>query len=151
MLAAPSVAELAEGLHAEILIGAEHTGELVENMMVGAMTSEAALTHFRRKRNKAVITGGDRADIQLAALETSTRCLILTGNLYPSPGVLRRADELDVSVLLVNLDTLSTVEVVEGFLGRSRVQLPQKIDRLAALLNEHFNFPALYKSLGIDK
>ena len=76
MLAAPTVAELAEGLHAEILVGAEHTGELVENMMVGAMTSEAALTHFRRKRNKAVVTGGDRADIQLAALETSTRCLI---------------------------------------------------------------------------
>lgn len=151
MLAAPSVAELAEGLHAEILGGAEYTGELVENMMVGAMTSEAALTHFRRKRNKAVITGGDRADIQMAALETSTRCLILTGNLYPSPAVLRRADELGVSVLLVNLDTLSTVEVVESFLGRSRVQLPQKIDRLVALLNEHFDFQTLYKSLGIDK
>lgn len=151
MLAAPSVAELAEGLHAEILCCNENTGELVENMMVGAMSSEAALTYFRRKRNKAVITGGDRADIQLAALETSTRCLILTGNLYPSPGVLRRADELDVPVLLVNLDTLSTVEVVESFLGRSRVQLPQKIDRLVILLNEHFDFPSLYKNLGINK
>jgi hypothetical protein len=151
MLAAPSVAELADGLHAEILCCAENTGELVENMMVGAMSSEAALTHFRRKRNKAVITGGDRADIQLAALETSTRCLILTGNLYPSPGVLRRADELNVPVLLVNLDTLSAVEVVESFLGRSRVQLPQKIDRLAALLNENFDFPTLYKSLGFNK
>lgn len=151
MLAAPSVAELAEGLHAEILCCNENTEELVENMMVGAMSSEAALTHFRRKRNKAVITGGDRADIQLAALETSTRCLILTGNLYPSPGVLRRAEESNVPVLLVNLDTLSAVEVVEGYMGRSRVQLPQKIDRLLALLNEHFDFPTLYKSLGIKK
>ena len=58
------------------------------------------MTYFRRKPNKAVITGGDRADIQLAALETSTRCLILTGNLYPSPAVLNRAEELCVPVLL---------------------------------------------------
>ena len=85
MLAAPTVAELAEGLHAEILSGAEKTGELVENMLVGAMSAEAAPTYFRRQPSKAVITGGDRADLQLAALETSTRCLILTGNLYPSP------------------------------------------------------------------
>jgi BioD-like phosphotransacetylase family protein len=149
MLASPTVAELADGLHAEILCNAEHTGDLVENMMVGAMSVEAALMHFRRTPNKCVITGGDRADIQLAALETSTRCLILTGNLYPSPVVLNRADELGVPVLLADLDTLSAVEVVESFLGRGRVQLPQKINQFSALLNEHFDFAALYKSLGI--
>jgi len=68
-LAAPTVAELAEGLHAEILSGAEKTGELVEHMLVGAMSAESALAYFRRTPNKAVITGGDRADIQLAALD----------------------------------------------------------------------------------
>jgi BioD-like phosphotransacetylase family protein len=140
MLAAPTVAELADGLHAEILCNAERKGDLVEQMMVGAMGAEAALIHFRRIPNKAVITGGDRADIQLAALETSTRCLILTGNLYPSPVVLNRADELGVPVLLADLDTLKATEVVEGFLGRGRVQLPQKIDRFTALPNEHFDF-----------
>lgn len=149
MLAAPTVAELADGLHAEILCNAERKGDLVEQMMVGAMGAEAALIHFRRIPNKAVITGGDRADIQLAALETSTRCLILTGNLYPSPVVLNRADELGVPVLLADLDTLKVTEVVEGFLGRGRVQLPQKIDRFTALLNEHFDFATLYKGLDI--
>ncbi len=148
MLAAPTVAELADGLRAEILCNAEHSGNLVEHMLVGAMSAEAALTYFRRKPNKAVITGGDRADIQLAALETSTRCLILTGNLYPSPVVLNRADELGVSVLLADLDTLSAIGVVESYLGRGRVQLPQKIDRFTALLNEHFDFAALYRGLG---
>jgi BioD-like phosphotransacetylase family protein len=149
MLAAPTVAELAEGLHAEILCGADKTGELVEHMLVGAMSAEAALTYFRRQPNKAVITGGDRADIQLAALETSTRCLVLTGNLYPSPVVLNRADELGVPVLLADMDTLRTIEVVEGYLGRGRVQQPQKVDRFTVLLNEHLNFTALYEGLGI--
>jgi uncharacterized protein len=149
MLAAPSVAELAEGLRAEVLCGADHLGELVEHMLVGAMSAEAALTHFRRLAHKAVITGGDRADIQLAALDTSTRCLILTGNLYPSPVVLNRADELGVPVLLADMDTLSAIDVVEGYVGRGRVQQPQKIDRFGALLTEHLDFAALDADLGL--
>ena len=149
-LAAPTVAELAEGLQAEILSGAEKTGELVEHMLVGAMSAESALAYFRRTPNKAVITGGDRADIQLAALESSTRCLILTGNLYPSPVVLNRADELGVPVLLASTDTLSAIDVVGGYLGRSRVQQREKVDRFTALLNESLDVPALYESLGIS-
>jgi BioD-like phosphotransacetylase family protein len=148
-LAAPTVAELAESLHAEILSGAEKTGELVEHMLVGAMSAESALAYFRRTPNKAVITGGDRADIQLAALETSTRCLILTGNLYPSPVVLNRADERGVPVLLADTDTLSAIDVVGAYLGRSRVQQPEKVERFTTLLNASFDFSALYESLGI--
>lgn len=149
LLMAPTVAELAEGLHAEILCAPEKTGELVEHMLVGAMGAESALAYFRRKANKAVVTGGDRADIQMAALETSTRCLILTGNLYPSPAVIRRADELDVPVLLTDMDTRSTVETVEEFFGRSRFQQPQKTEHFSALLKEYVDFATLYEILGI--
>jgi BioD-like phosphotransacetylase family protein len=148
-LAAPTVAELAEGLHAEILTGVDKTGELVENMLVGAMSAEAALTYFRRRTNKAVITGGDRVDIQLAALETSTRCLILTGNLYPSPVALNRADELGVPMLLADMDTLTAIDVVESYMGRSRFQQTEKVERFTALLKENFNFALLYDKLGI--
>ncbi len=151
VLAAPSVRELTEGLGGEVLCCPEGMDELVENMLVGAMSAEAALTYFRRQPNKAVITGGDRADIQLAALETSTRCLVLTGNLYPSPVVLNRADELGVPVLLADLDTLRAIEVVESYLGRSRVQMPQKVERFTALLNENLDFTSLYTSLGLSK
>ena len=85
-----SVRELAQVLGGEILCCADRVDELVENLMVGAMSVDSALSYFRRKPNKAVITGGDRPDIQLAALETSTKCLILTGNLQPSPIILGR-------------------------------------------------------------
>ena len=148
-LSAPSVRELAEGLHAEILCSSECSDELVEHMLVGAMGVESALSYFRRKPNKAVITGGDRADIQLAALETSTRCLMLTGNIYPSPSVLNRAEELCVPVLLTKLDTLATIEIIEGFFGKSRFQQPKKMERFTALLDENFDYAALYKALGL--
>ena len=151
MLSAPSVSELADGLNAEILCGAECSDELVQHMLVGAMGVESALAYFRRKPNKAVITGGDRTDIQLAALETSTRCLILTGNIYPSPVVLNRAEEMCVPVLLTKHDTLSTIEIIEGYFGRSRFQQPQKLERFSHLLEEYFDFAALYRALGIER
>ena len=65
----------------------EERQELIENFSIGAMNVEQALTYFRRIPRKAVITGGDRADIQLAALETDTVALVLTGNLFPAPVV----------------------------------------------------------------
>lgn len=150
LLAAPSVRELSEGLDAEVLCAPDRLDELVEHMLVGAMSVDSALTYFRRRPNKAVITGGDRADIALAALETSTRCLILTGNLYPSPAVLNRAEEMGVPVLLANLDTLTAVDVIEGYFGRSRFQQPQKVERFSRLLDEHLDFALLYELMGIE-
>lgn len=149
LLAAPSVRELAEGLNAELLCANECFDELVETFLVGAMSADSALSYFRRKPNKAVITGGDRTDIQLAALETSTRCLILTGNLYPAPHVINRADELCVPVLLTKMDTLATIEIIEGYFDRSRFQQPQKIERFSALLEEYFDFAMLYDALEL--
>jgi len=149
MLSAPSVKELAEGLNAEILCSSECSDELVEHMLVGAMSVESALSYFRRKPNKAVITGGDRADIKLAALETSTRCLILTGNLYPSPIILNRAEELGVPMILVKQDTLTTMEISQQFFERSRFQQRKKLYRFEQVLAEHFDFPALYQALGM--
>ena len=87
---------------------------LVELLTVGAMTVEAALSRFRQQTNKAVITGGDRTDIQLAALETSTTCLILTGNLQPSPLIVKQAEEFGVAILLVPTNTMETIEKIEG-------------------------------------
>ena len=149
LLSAPAVRELAEGLDAEILCGQACYDELVEHMLVGAMSADMALTYFRRKPNKAVITGGDRTDIQLAALETSTRCLILTGNLYPSPQVLNIAEEQCVPIILTRLDTLATIKIIEGYFGRSRFQQPQKIARFTEMMEAGFDFGALYKTLGI--
>lgn len=151
LLSAPSVRELAAGLQAELLCGEECFDELVEDFLVGAMSADSALTYFRRKPNKAVITGGDRTDIQLAALETSTRCLILSGNLYPAAQVLDQAQDLCVPVLLTKQDTLATIEVIEGFFARSRFQQPKKVERFSALLDEYFDFAALYDALGIKK
>jgi BioD-like phosphotransacetylase family protein len=145
-----SVAELAEATHGEFLCCKSAWGELVENFVVGAMGVERALRYFRRTPRKCVITGGDRSDIQLAALETPTRCLILTGDLRPSHTVLARAEELGVPVILVREDTLVTVATIEHMLGKLRVREPQKIEHAIEQFEAHLELAKLDEALGLD-
>jgi BioD-like phosphotransacetylase family protein len=149
LLLSISVGELAECLGGKILCGHNQVDELVEHLMVGAMSVDSALTYFRRKPNKAVITGGDRPDIQLAALETNTKCLILTGNLAPSPIILGRSEEVGVPMILVKQDTLTAVEVIERFFGKTRFHQEKKVHRFEELLLDRFRFDRLYEALGL--
>jgi BioD-like phosphotransacetylase family protein len=151
LLLSTSVAEIVEALGGEVLCGHGHLDELVENLLVGAMSVDNALKYMRRKANKVIITGGDRPDLQLAALETASKCLILTGNLHPSPIILGRAEELGVPIVLAKQDTLAAVDIVEGTFGRVRFHDEKKIRRFEALLAEHFDFAGLYAALGLEK
>ncbi|TEB14828.1 Phosphate acetyltransferase [Pelotomaculum sp. FP] len=109
-IASPTVGEYFDMLGGEILTGHERLDLHVEDMVIGGMTMASALTYLRRAANKAVILGGDRADLALAALETSTSVLILTGGLYPDVKVIARAEEMGVPIILVHYDTYTTVE-----------------------------------------
>lgn len=111
-LGSPTVQEFYEVLGGELLTAPVGMSRPVEDILIGAMTTESALKYMRRTADKAVILGGDRADIALAALETSTSVLILTGGLYPDVRVLARAKEKGVPVILVHYDTFTTVEKV---------------------------------------
>ncbi|MGB9885944.1 MAG: DRTGG domain-containing protein [Moorellales bacterium] len=113
-MARPTVRELAELLEAEVLAGEEGLADPVEDLVVGAMTLDSAMRYFRRAPNKAVITGGDRADLALAALETDTAVLVLTGGLHPEARVLAQAEERKVPVLLTNYDTLAAVDLLRA-------------------------------------
>lgn len=137
LLEALSIQEIYDILDAQLLTESYNPEALVEALMVGAMTAEAALSRFRKQPNKAVITGGDRSDIQLAALETSTACLILTGNLHPSPLVIKQAEDLGVSIFLVPLSTMETVEKLEAIFGKTRLGQHSKLEKFEKLVN-HF-------------
>lgn len=144
-LRAISVGEMAQVLDAEFLAAPEKRNVLVENLVVGAMSVDQALPRIRRiPAPKAVITGGDRADIHWAALETGVSCLILTGHLRPQPEILRRAEELGVPILLVRQNTMETVEAIERVFGKTRLGQPEKLARFDALMARHFDFRRFY-------
>lgn len=144
-----SVGELKEQLGGELLNCPECSDELVENLMVGAMCVDPAPLYLNRKSDKAVITRGDRPDIQLAALETPTKCLVLTNGIRPIPYVLYRAEDKRVPIIVVEKDTLATIAGIEGILAQVRFRQKGKMEKLARILAQYFDFEAFYQGLKI--
>lgn len=146
-LAALSVGEIVDLLKAEVLTSCYDPEALVEALMVGAMTEDSALRRFRKQPNKAVITGGDRTDIQLAAMETSTTCLILTGNLHPSNLIIKQAENMCVPILLVPSNTMETVEALDRVFGKTRLGQKEKLDKFMSFVKENIDLKRLDNAL----
>jgi uncharacterized protein len=142
-----TVRQLVEILQGKVVCGESALDEFVERFSVGAMDTGAALGYFQRLPNKAVITGGNRADIQLAALETSTRCLVLTGDQMPNQIIVARAREAGVPIVVVSHDTLTTVEKLESVLGRIRIREAPKVRRAQEVLRERLNHRRIIQKL----
>lgn len=136
-LSGVTVGELAEELGASMLVE-DGRDAYVERFSVGAMGADSALRHFRRTKDAAVITGGDRAEIHTAALEApGVRCLILTGGHRPSGAIIGQAAEKGMPILSVQTDTLTTVERAEDVVRSGRTRDEETVDRMAELLTDH--------------
>ncbi|WP_456327699.1 DRTGG domain-containing protein [Archaeoglobus sp.] len=120
---------------------------VIEQILVGAMTAQSALEHFRRCRNCAVITGGDRSDIIVTAMEVpNVKCLILTGNLEPPSVVLGVAKSKGIPIVLVPYDTLTTVSLINKVVGKGKMK-GKKVDRMVEIVKEHVNVDRLVSLL----
>lgn len=150
LLRSVSVEELVGQLQAEVLCRSDRLNLMVESLAIGAMNVNSALRYFGQRRNMAVVTGGDRVEIQLAALESSTQCLILTGKLPPPPFILSKAEELEIPILSVDLDTLTTVGIVDRAFGQVRLHEQIKVECIRQMMAEYFNIDRLVSQLGIS-
>jgi len=149
LLHSVSVRELTKQLSADVLCREDRLDLMVERLTIGAMNVNSALKYFRKGKNLAVVTGGDRSDLQLAALETSAHCLILTGHVPPQDFILSRAETLEVPILAVEFDTLTTVEVAERTFKQVRIQEPIKVRFIQDLMSQRFDIKRLIDELGI--
>jgi BioD-like phosphotransacetylase family protein len=143
-----TVSELAEGIGAELLTPDLPNDDRIERFVVGAMSSSEALKQLRRTRNAAVITGGDRSDIQAAAMEAAgVGCVILTGGYRPSNAVLGEATSNGVPIMLVQSDTRTTIDRTESMLGSGRTRTPETVERMADLLADSVDIESM---LGLE-
>lgn len=146
-----TVRQLNEILSGKILCCEDALDEFIENFSIGAMDVDSALKYFRRTLNKAVITGAHRSDIQLAALETSTKCIILTGGMYTNDVILGKAKLAGVPIISVSDDTFSTVEKIESVLGKIRIREQKKVFKTKELVEKEFDLKRLLKELKIKE
>lgn len=144
-----SAGELSHLIEGRVLCGEEFLDNNVEDIVVGAMNPEHALRIFRKKRNICVVTGGDRSDIQLAAMEANARCIILTGNLHPSPIILGKAEELGIPLILVSTDTFTTAEKAEFIIRSARTHEAGKLQLVREMFDRYVDLPRLLELAGL--
>ncbi len=142
------VSELVRRLDAEVLCCDDHLDLMVESLKIGAMNVNSALRFFRQGIHQAVVTGGDRRDLQIAALETSTHCLILTGQIAPADDVISLATDKEIPVLSVVTDTLTTVERIDTLFGQVPLDNPDKVPLVQEVLAKHLDINRLMDLIG---
>lgn len=92
---------------------AEGLNNLVDMYLIGAMNPMSALKYLRQVKRAAFITGGDRSDLILAALNESISVLILTGYIQPDISVISAANKKKIPILLSPSDTYTTIRNME--------------------------------------
>ncbi len=145
LLAGLFATEIADALNGEWLVKPK-PGEdvIIEEFLIGAMSPPSALKYFRRVRQAALVTGGDRADLQNLALETGNiKCVLLTGNLEPPGTMLGKAEEKGVPVIMVADDTLTTVEKLDEVFGKARIKGEVKIRKIKELVERFVDLEKL--------
>jgi len=149
VLGSVMIADVVETLAGDVLCCRNKIDGLIEHFLIGGMQVDRALEYIRKARNNAVIVGGDRADIQLAAIEGATHCLILTGNLYPNEIVISKAEMRGVPIVVVRDDTYSVAKKMEELSRKLRLKESEKVYCGIRLVEERVDFERLYRSLDL--
>ena len=85
----------------------------------------------------------------MAALLTPTSCLVLTGGVAPIEYVRYEAELERVPIMVVESDTLSTMDAVSALGDGARFDRPAKLDAFGGLLSRHVDLAPLYDGLGL--
>lgn len=133
-----SMGYLADRLFAKVVSGTAGLARQIDHILVGAMSVDAALKRPDLKfEDSLVITGGDRADMIVYALESRAAGIILTNNIVPPSNIISMASERNIPLLLVAADTYEAakqIDNLEPLLTRDDLA---KVELWGQLVREH--------------
>jgi len=114
-LFSPRVNEIKEQIGGELINEQASSGlsNLVETYLIGAMNAQSAIKYLRQVKKAAFITGGDRTDLAMVALDQDVSTLILTGFIQPDMSVITLANKKEIPIILSPSDTYTTMRNLE--------------------------------------
>jgi len=141
-LFSPRVNEIKEQIGGELINEQASAGlnNLVETFLIGAMNAQSALKYLRQVKRAAFITGGDRTDLAMAALDQDVSTLILTGFIQPDMGVITAANEKGIPIILSPSDTYTTMRNLERL--RPGIQ-EDEMDKVLTLIEKEIDWNLL--------
>jgi len=135
---------LADRLFAKVLTCERNLGRVVKHIFIGAMAGDTALQKpFFRKSDKLIITGGDRTDMILAAIESDSAGILLTNNILPPANILARVEESGIPMLLANTETNEAARRIAGLQPLLTLDDRPRIELLRDLVSKHIDIAAL--------
>jgi BioD-like phosphotransacetylase family protein len=152
LLPKPSLELIRDELKAELLNSQAGLHNLVDDVVVGAMSAQNAMSHFRG--GALLITPGDREDIVMAAwtvlaarTEQQMAGIVLTGNLRPKEAVLNIIGAMPTPVLLAGQDSYEVASIVHDLTVKTRPADAQKISIIRDLVAKNVNLKRILESL----
>ena len=119
----------------------------VEHFQVGCMSLDPGELRFGLYDSNAVVTRGDRPDIQMSALNASVTCLVLTGGIDPIEYISYEAQEEETPIVVVESDTLTTMSLLNDVTTSARMDSAAKVARFAELLEAHAELDRVWSAL----
>ncbi|MBU7024015.1 MAG: AAA family ATPase, partial [Theionarchaea archaeon] len=139
-----SVGYLAEFLFAKVLAGENGLQNIARHIFVGALSADAAMRNpLWKEEDKLIITGGDRTDMILAALESDTAGIVLTNNILPPSAIISKAATRGIPLLLVSSDTYQTAKQIDDLEPLLTKEDTHKINLLETLVKSHVKLDEL--------
>jgi BioD-like phosphotransacetylase family protein len=148
LLSSPTIGEMAQALEAEALFGDGRTEEVIERLTIASISADPGQDYFARFGRQAVVVRCDKPDLQLAALNADSRCLILSGGRMPLSYVSERAEAEGVPLLITGKGTVAALHALEDLYFKSRFG-HQKAERIGQLAAEYLDYDGLLRALGL--
>ena len=142
-----TVKQVCENLEGTFFAGQEYGEDLVEGYMVGGFGMDPGEYVFNKQDKKAVVVRGDRPDVQMSALDTNMECFIMTGGLEPIEYVKYEAEEEEVSIIIVNSDTLDTMDKIGSLQKHAEFDHKEKLSKFKDLISRHVDVERLKAAL----
>jgi len=99
------------------------------------MSVNAALQQpLLKKEGMLMITGGDRTDMILVAIDYQAAAIILTNNVVPPSHIVSKATERKVPMLMVPYDTYETAKRIDSIEPLMTKDEKHKIELLGKLI-----------------
>jgi BioD-like phosphotransacetylase family protein len=154
LLANATLGQIKQTIRGHFIHAHEKNRRRVKKVIIGAMNSTHVMQHFQP--GTLVITPGDREDVILAALSTSTLSeaedrsiagLVLSGDLLPHQSVLDLLANSEVPVIKSPLDSYSVASAIHSMTVKTLPGDVEKIDRIQALIDRHVDIDRLLAKL----
>jgi BioD-like phosphotransacetylase family protein len=152
ILSQPTLEVIRGELNAELLNNRpEKMQNLIEDVVVGAMSADYAKNFF--KRDVLLITPGDREDIIFAAADPKQpgagrmAGIVLTGNLRPGPEALKAIKDMPFPVLLAVKDSYRVASLVHNLTVKTQPADLEKISLIRDLIAKNVNLDKILKAL----